>query len=87
MFPGPDTVATSVVPSADDAMVVQLRLLSLAIHVPPLSVEMYIWPPLVTAASLVPSEEEVIELSGRLRVVSRGVQTLRSGVGVQIAKG
>jgi hypothetical protein len=60
----------------------QSRLLSRAVQVTPLSVEVWIWPPNTTAASFVPSDEEVMEI--QFRLLSRAVQVSPLSVEVWI---
>ena len=60
MFPPPETVAASLVPSLEEVMSHHPCEVAREVQVAPESVEVQMFPPLTTAASLVPSLEEVM---------------------------
>ena len=74
------TAATSLVPSDEEATDIHKRVVSRAVQLTPASVEVWIWPLMLTATSLLPSAEEATEI--QLRFVSRAVQLTPKSVEV-----
>ena len=74
------TAATSLVPSAEEAMACQLRLDSRANQVSPASGESQIWPPSTTAAIPVPSPVVVTACHARAPELVRASQSRPASV-------
>ena len=64
MYP-PDTAATSLVPSAEDASASQYRLSARCVQLVPEFVEVYRYPPDTAATSFVPSADDATALQDR----------------------